>query len=105
MRRSMRIGEYLSWLSKRLGRSPTVGFWGLGISNKALLSAIPIPDPQVMRRRAALDLDGEIPSPLNVPSGCAFRTRCPKAMPVCAEVKPELQTVGTSQVACHLYAK
>ena len=72
---------------------------------KALLSAIPIPDPQFMRSRPSLDLDGEIPSPLNVPSGCPFRTRCPQAMPVCAEVKPELQTVGTSQVACHLYAR
>ena len=72
---------------------------------RALLSAIPIPDPKAMRSRPALDLDGEIPSPLNVPTGCAFRTRCPQAMPICAEVKPELQTVGTSQVACHLYAK
>ena len=72
---------------------------------RALLSAIPIPDPKAMRSRPVLDLDGEIPSPLNVPTGCAFRTRCPQAMPICAEVKPELQTVGTSQVACHLYAK
>ena len=70
---------------------------------KALLSAIPIPDPRVMRTREAAAIDGEIPSPLNVPSGCAFRTRCPMAMEKCAEVTPKLKKVGNSMVACHLY--
>lgn len=70
---------------------------------KALLSAIPIPDPQLMRTRKKCSIDGDIPSPLNVPSGCAFRTRCPMAMAKCAESTPELKKVGSSMVACHLY--
>ena len=102
---SQRIGAMYLGSLVEIGESEELYRNPLHPYTKALLSAIPIPDPQVMRKRAALDLDGEIPSPLNVPTGCAFRTRCPKAMPVCAEVKPELQTVGTSQVACHLYAK
>ena len=102
---SQRIGAMYLGSLVEIGESEALYRNPLHPYTKALLSAIPIPDPQVMRKRAALDLDGEIPSPLNVPTGCAFRTRCPKAMPVCAEVKPELQTVGTSQVACHLYAK
>ena len=102
---SQRIGAMYLGSLVEIGESESLYRNPLHPYTKALLSAIPIPDPQVMRKRAALDLDGEIPSPLNVPSGCPFRTRCPKAMPVCAEVKPELQNVGTSQVACHLYAK
>jgi len=102
---SQRIGAMYLGSLVEIGESESLYRNPLHPYTKALLSAIPIPDPQVMRKRAALDLDGEIPSPLNVPSGCPFRTRCPKAMPICAEVKPELQTVGTSQVACHLYAK
>jgi len=102
---SQRIGAMYLGSLVEIGESESLYRNPLHPYTKALLSAIPIPDPQVMRKRAALDLDGEIPSPLNVPSGCPFRTRCPKAMPICAEVKPELQNVGTSQVACHLYAK
>jgi len=102
---SQRIGAMYLGSLVAIGESESLYRNPLHPYTKALLSAIPIPDPQVMRKRAALDLDGEIPSPLNVPSGCPFRTRCPKAMPICAEVKPELQNVGTSQVACHLYAK
>ena len=70
---------------------------------RALLSAIPIPDPHLMKKRQIAAIDGEIPSPLNVPSGCAFRTRCPMAMEVCAKDTPKLKKVGNSQVACHLY--
>ncbi len=102
---SQRIGAMYLGSLVEIGESEDLYRNPLHPYTQALLSAIPIPDPKVMRTRPGLDLDGEIPSPLNVPSGCPFRTRCPKAMPVCAEVKPELQTVGTSQVACHLYAK
>ena len=70
---------------------------------QALLSAIPIPDPERMRSRPGLQLDGDIPSPLDIPSGCPFRTRCPHATQRCAEEKPQLRQVGSSQVACHLY--
>lgn len=66
----------------------------------ALLSAIPIPDPHVEEQ--PLDLYGELPSPINPPSGCRFRTRCPRAAEVCAAVEPELKTVADGHLAaCH----
>ncbi|UKS63479.1 ABC transporter ATP-binding protein [Rossellomorea marisflavi] len=71
---------------------------------QALLSAIPIPDPDVEDRRERIILKGEIPSPITPPSGCVFRTRCPHAMDVCAEKKPTWKEVESSHfVACHLY--
>ncbi|RKQ34358.1 ABC transporter ATP-binding protein [Oceanobacillus halophilus] len=71
---------------------------------KALLSAIPIPDPDMEEKRERIILEGELPSPINPPSGCVFRTRCPMAMEVCSKVKPVWQEVGQNHyVACHLY--
>jgi peptide/nickel transport system ATP-binding protein len=71
---------------------------------QALLSAIPIPDPDIEESRERIILQGELPSPINPPSGCVFRTRCPFAMDVCSEEKPEWQEVETNHfVACHLY--
>lgn len=71
---------------------------------ESLLSAIPIPDPEVERTRERIILQGEIPSPLNPPSGCPFRTRCPKAMPECAASMPQFKEVEPNHyVACHLY--
>lgn len=71
---------------------------------KALLSAIPIPDPDIEESRERMILEGELPSPINPPSGCVFRTRCPFAMKACTKVKPEWQEVETNHfVACHLY--
>ncbi|GLI08352.1 MULTISPECIES: ABC transporter ATP-binding protein [Paenibacillus] len=71
---------------------------------QSLLSAIPIPDPEVERTRERIILEGEIPSPLNPPSGCPFRTRCPKAMPECAASMPEFKEVQPGHfTACHLY--
>ncbi|MBO9598065.1 MAG: ATP-binding cassette domain-containing protein [Cohnella sp.] len=71
---------------------------------QSLLSAIPIPDPEVQNKRERIILQGEIPSPLNPPSGCPFRTRCPHAMGVCAEKMPEFREVEPGHfVACHLH--
>lgn len=73
--------------------------------SQALLSAVPIPDPKKTREHKRIVLQGEIPSPANPPSGCRFRTRCPKAMDICSVEQPILLNIkGTDrQVACHLY--
>jgi oligopeptide transport system ATP-binding protein len=69
---------------------------------KALLTAVPIPDPKLARQRSIDALRGEIPSPINQPSGCTFRTRCRYAKPLCAEARPPLETIGGNRlVACH----
>ncbi|PAV31686.1 oligopeptide ABC transporter ATP-binding protein OppF [Virgibacillus profundi] len=71
---------------------------------QALLSAIPIPDPDIEEARERVILEGELPSPINPPSGCVFRTRCPVAMEVCSLKKPDWQEVEQNHyVACHLY--
>lgn len=71
---------------------------------KALLSAIPIPDPIKARNTSRQIIQGDIPSPMDIPKGCRFYTRCPYAMPVCKEQDPEMKEVEKEHyAACHLY--
>ncbi len=72
---------------------------------KALLSAIPIPDPQVQFKREQIHLTGDVPTPINPPSGCRFNTRCPYVLPRCVEEEPKLiDEGGGHMVACHCEA-
>ena len=68
---------------------------------KALLSAVPQPDPRTEKTRERIILSGDLPSPVNPPAGCVFNTRCWKAADKCRTEVPELLQVGNSQVACH----
>ncbi|MBO4216985.1 MAG: ATP-binding cassette domain-containing protein [Clostridia bacterium] len=74
--------------------------------SKALISAVPMPDPNVARNNKRIVLNGDIPSPLNAPSGCPFRTRCMYAKPECADAMPDLKEVSPGHfTACHRTAE
>jgi oligopeptide/dipeptide ABC transporter ATP-binding protein len=90
-----------------LGAADDVFFRPLHPYTEVLVGSNPQPDPRSERRRAAVAIKGEIPSPINVGAGCRFASRCPKVMDVCRAVTPPLQPVESGatvrQVACHLY--
>jgi oligopeptide/dipeptide ABC transporter ATP-binding protein len=87
-----------------LADSPTLNAKPRHPYTQALLSAAPVPDPEVERGKPRIVLQGDLPSPLNPPSGCVFRTRCPKAQAKCAKEIPSLDPRGGPSdhlVACH----
>ncbi|MFT4675162.1 MAG: oligopeptide transport system ATP-binding protein [Reinekea sp.] len=68
---------------------------------QALISAVPIPDPEIERNKKLILIEGDLPSPINPPSGCVFRTRCYKVQPKCSEQRPNLEDLGGDhRVAC-----
>ena len=98
---SDRIGVMYLGRLVELGDSKQVYEKPLHPYTQALLSAVPVPDPEAGKTKKRMILRGELPSPANPPSGCPFRTRCPYAMNQCAEIRPPLKDVNGRLVACH----
>jgi oligopeptide/dipeptide ABC transporter ATP-binding protein len=92
------------YLGRVVESGPSAAIWRRPAHpyTQALLESAPIADPRLARARNRVVLQDELPSPLNPPSGCAFRTRCPHAQARCAAERPLLRDVGAGQqVACH----
>ena len=98
---SDRIGVMYLGQMVELGDSSEVYGKPMHPYTQALLSAVPIPDPVTGKAKKRIMLEGELPSPLNPPSGCPFRTRCPHATEQCAMERPQLKEVNGRLVACH----
>ena len=104
--RSMSERVIVMYLGKIVESTSTDGLFSepLHPYTKAILLSTPIPDPEISRARKIEPLTGELPSPINIPQGCRFHTRCPRTMSRCKEVEPVLVDQGNQHlVACHLY--
>jgi len=92
------------YLGKLVELSPAEELYARPIMpyTEALLSAVPIPDPDLARKRKRIVLEGDVPSPINPPSGCRFHPRCRYATQVCQEIEPPLVDYGGGHLAaCH----
>lgn len=99
---SDRIGVMYLGHMVEMAESEELIFHSLHPYTKSLISAVPVADPKTARESKRMILEGDVPSPLNPPSGCAFRTRCPYADKVCSESAPELKEVSKGHYcACH----
>ena len=100
---SNRIGVMYLGTMVELAESYELNKHPLHPYTKTLLSAVPVPDPEVSRTRQRIVLEGDIPSPINPPSGCRFHTRCPYATEQCREAVPEFKEHAPGHwAACHL---
>ena len=99
---SHRIGVMYMGSLVELGEADEVFRHPVHPYTKALISAVPQPDPRSERMRKVLRLPGEVPSPLDLPSGCPFARRCAYASPRCREERPELKEISGRKIACHL---
>ena len=100
---SDRIGVMYLGSMVEIGTSEEVFKTPVHPYTQALISAVPIADPETARQSERILIEGELPSPMNVPKGCRFCTRCPKATEQCRQEKPELREISEGHmVACHL---
>lgn len=103
---SNRIGVMYLGTMVELAESYELNRHPLHPYSQTLLSAVPVPDPELSRSRQRIVLEGDIPSPMNPPSGCRFHTRCPYAKDICRQSVPEFKEVEKEHwVACHLVDK
>ena len=99
---SSRIGVMYLGHMVEMGESDELIFHSVHPYTKSLISAVPIADPKIARTSKRIILNGDVPSPVNPPSGCPFRTRCPYADDLCAQQKPEFKEISSGHyAACH----